>query len=79
MASVVSATSGVSIRQTVSLTRKAESRPETSTTPTSSKAGRWACSPTQAAASWKKPARRRWATMIIMPSSSVSVSMSTAL
>ena len=58
----------------VSLTKKAEKKPDTPTIPQSSQRGRWACSTTQAAATVKKPDRRRFATTIIMPNSSMMVS-----
>ena len=73
-ASVRSSTSGDSTRQIASLTRNAENTPATVTTATSSSSGRWARRITQTVATAKKPDRRRFATTIIMPSSSVSVS-----
>ena len=74
-----SSTSGASIRQMASFTRKAEKMPEVATTAHSRIKGRLARSNTQALAIAKKPESRRLATTIMMPSKRVMVSRSTAL
>jgi hypothetical protein len=75
---VTSSTSGVRTRQIASFTRNAENTPETAVTAVSSTMGACARRITHAVAMAKKPDKRRFATTIIMPSSNVSVSRSTA-
>ena len=76
--STMRSTSGVSTRQMVSLTRKADSTPAVATTAASSGSGRRARPTTQAVTTSKNPASRRLATTIIMPSSRAMVSKSMA-
>ena len=73
-----SSTSGVITKQIVSLTKKAESVPDASTTATRSANGRRTCVAIQSVTRRKKPETRRLATTIIMPSKSVMVSKSMA-
>ena len=77
--SVSSLTNGASTRQTALLTRKAENTPAKTVIAISKVSGRPARRMIQPPATAKKPESRRLATTIIMPSSKVSVSRSTAL
>jgi hypothetical protein len=71
-------TSGVSTRQTTSLTKKADRTPAEATTATSSPRGLRARPMAQAVTTAKAPDRSRWAATIIIPKSRTRVGPSIA-
>ena len=71
---MTASTIGAMTRQMASLTRNADSAPASKVTVTSSANGRRACSIASVPSARKTPLTLRWATTIIMPMSSATVS-----